>query len=133
MSYWELYRADLDPLAQHYAAREHDAGVHMLLGPARMPRTGLAVGLLRAVSTWQLKADPRATRVIGEPDVENKRSIRVGERAGFRRAKDLDLPNKRAALMIRDRERHRECRDDRAAARNRGQRVDTARLVRSLC
>ena len=22
MSYWELYRADLDPLAQHYAARE---------------------------------------------------------------------------------------------------------------
>lgn len=32
MSYWELYRADLDSLAQHYPARDHDAGVHMLWG-----------------------------------------------------------------------------------------------------
>src|SRR5262249_53132905 len=54
MSYWELYRADLDPLAQHYTAREHDAGVHVLLGPAEYRGQRLVVGLLRAVSTWQL-------------------------------------------------------------------------------
>jgi RimJ/RimL family protein N-acetyltransferase len=41
--------------------------------------------------------------VIGEPDVENERVIRVAELAGFRRAMDIDLPDKRAALMIRDR------------------------------
>jgi RimJ/RimL family protein N-acetyltransferase len=63
------------------------------------------VDLLRTVSTWQLEADPRASRVIGEPDVENERVIRVGELAGFRRAMDIELPDKRAALMIRDRER----------------------------
>jgi len=105
MSYWELYRADLDPLAQHYAARDHDAGVHLLLGPAECRGQKLAVGLLRAVSTWQLDADPCATRVIGEPDVDNVRTIRVAELAGFRRITDIDLPNKRAALMVRDRER----------------------------
>ena len=26
MSYWEIYRADLDPLARHYPARLHDTG-----------------------------------------------------------------------------------------------------------
>src|SRR5262249_6670633 len=103
MSYWELYRADLDPLAQHYAAREHDAGVHMLLGPAECRGRGLAVSLFRAVSSWQLDADPDAARVVAEPDVENARVIRALERAGFRRDTDLELPNKRAALMIRDR------------------------------
>lgn len=104
MSYWELYRADLDSLAQHYPARDHDAGVHMLLGPAESRGQGLAVALLRAVSDFQLEMDPRATRVVGEPDLENIRCIRVAERAGFRHVTDLDLPHKRAALLIRDRE-----------------------------
>lgn len=104
MSYWELYRADLDPLARHYPARDHDAGVHLLLGPADHRGRGLAAELLRAVSGWQLTADPQACRVVAEPDVGNERSVRVFEQAGFRRVADLDLPDKRAALMVRDRE-----------------------------
>lgn len=105
MSYWELYRADHDPLAQHYAVREHDAGVHLLLGPAECRGRGLGAPLLNTVSTWLLEADPRATRVVAEPDVENHRSIRCFERAGFRRVADVDLPTKRAAVMVRDREK----------------------------
>lgn len=103
MSYWELYRADLDPLAGHYAARRGDAGVHLLLGPARSRGRGLGAQLLRAVAGWQLAADPVATRVVAEPDVRNARSVRAFERAGFRRVTDIDLPDKRAALMVRDR------------------------------
>jgi RimJ/RimL family protein N-acetyltransferase len=103
MSYWELYRADLDPLAQYYTAHEHDAGVHFLLGPAESRGRRLAVALLRTVSTWQLDGDPCATRVVGEPDADNVRTIRVAELAGFRHITDIVLPNKRAALMIRER------------------------------
>lgn len=103
ISYWELYRADLDPLAQYYDARPHDAGVHMLLGPAPCRGRRLGVDLLSTISTWQLEADSRATRVVAEPDVENVRVIRALESAGFRRIADLDLPGKRAALMVRDR------------------------------
>jgi RimJ/RimL family protein N-acetyltransferase len=103
ISYWELYRADLDPLAQYYDAREHDAGLHGLMGPTEYRARRLAAHLLRTVTAWQLDADPRATRVVIEPDVENRRTIRVGELAGFRRIVDVDLPNKRAALMTRDR------------------------------
>ncbi|MFC9289619.1 GNAT family N-acetyltransferase, partial [Streptomyces sp. NPDC057052] len=32
MSYWEIYRADLDPLAGFYPARPQDTGLHVLLG-----------------------------------------------------------------------------------------------------
>jgi acetyl CoA:N6-hydroxylysine acetyl transferase len=103
MSYWELYRADLDPLAAHYDARPHDAGVHLLLGMPDHRGRGLGSRLLRAVSAWQLERDPRATRVVAEPDVRNLASVRAFERAGFRRGRDIDLPDKRAALMIRDR------------------------------
>jgi RimJ/RimL family protein N-acetyltransferase len=108
MSYVELYRADLDPLAQYYYAREHDAGLHALMGPTEYRARGLVAQLLRTLTTWQLDADPHATRVVIEPDVENKRAIQLAQVAGFRRSMDLDLPNKRAALMVRDRVRHLE-------------------------
>lgn len=101
MSYWELYRADLDPLAGHYPARKGDAGVHLLLGPAGCRGQGIGPDLLRAVSSWQLET---AERVVAEPDVRNERSVRAFERAGFRRVADIDLPDKRAALLIRARE-----------------------------
>lgn len=104
MSYWELYRADLDPLSRHYRARPRDAGVHVLLGPPAYRGRGLGPVLLRAVTDWQLHSDPYAQRVVAEPDVRNIRSVRAFERAGFRVASYLELPDKRAALMFRNRE-----------------------------
>ncbi|WP_432093931.1 GNAT family N-acetyltransferase [Streptomyces sp. bgisy100] len=103
MSYWELYRADLDPLADHYPAEPRDAGVHLLLGPAAHRGRGLGAVLLRAVSDWQLRTDPYARRVVAEPDIRNIRSVRAFERAGFRMSSRLDLPDKCAALMVRHR------------------------------
>ncbi|MET8682311.1 GNAT family N-acetyltransferase [Streptomyces sp. NPDC004647] len=103
MSYWELYRADLDPLANHYAARPRDAGVHLLLGPSGYRGRGLGAQLLRAVSDWQLRIDPYAGQVVAEPDIRNTRSVRAFERAGFRMTRHLDLPEKRAAFMVRKR------------------------------
>ncbi|MFF1794873.1 GNAT family N-acetyltransferase [Kitasatospora sp. NPDC058263] len=103
MSYWEIYRADLDPLAAHYPARPHDTGVHLLLGPADCRGWGLGPTLLAALADRILRARPRCRRVVAEPDVRNLRSIRAFERAGFTRAAELDLPDKRAALMVRDR------------------------------
>lgn len=103
MSYWELYRADLDPLAAHYPAEPHDAGIHLLLGPAEARGRGLGSALLAALAEEVLRTRPECGRVVAEPDVRNTPSVRAFTKAGFRLAAELDLPTKRAALMMRRR------------------------------
>ncbi|MCS0605729.1 acetyltransferase [Streptomyces sp. LP11] len=103
MSYWEIYRADLDPLARRYPARPHDTGVHLLLGDAGDRGRGLGPALLRAVAGLVLDRRPACARVVAEPDLRNTRSVAAFQSAGFRRAAEVDVPGKRAALMIRDR------------------------------
>lgn len=103
MSYWEIYRADLDPLARHYRARPHDTGLHLLIGGAADRGRGLGGVLLRAVAGLVLDNRPACARVIAEPDLRNIPSIAAFLDAGFRFSTEIDLPTKRAALMLRDR------------------------------
>ncbi|TLS47486.1 acetyltransferase [Streptomyces montanus] len=103
MSYWEIYRADLDPLARHYPARPHDTGIHFLIGGVANRGRGLGSTLLRAVSDLVLDRRTSCARVIAEPDLRNTPSVSAFLSAGFRYAAEVDLPGKRAALMVRDR------------------------------
>ncbi|WP_258037200.1 GNAT family N-acetyltransferase [Streptomyces sp. SM14] len=103
MSYWEVYRADLDPIARHYPSRPHDTGVHLLLGPAADRGRGTGAALLRAVAELVLAHRPRCGRVVAEPDVRNVRSVAAFHRAGFRTLQEAELPGKRAAIVVRDR------------------------------
>ncbi|MFJ5262188.1 GNAT family N-acetyltransferase [Streptomyces sp. NPDC088387] len=103
MSYWEIYRADLDLLARHYPARPHDTGLHLLVGGVADRAQGLGGSLLRAVSDLVLDHRPTCARVVAEPDIRNTPSVAAFLNAGFRFAAEVDLPAKRAALMIRDR------------------------------
>jgi RimJ/RimL family protein N-acetyltransferase len=103
MSYWEIYRADLDPLARHYPARPHDTGIHLLIGGVANRGRGLGSTLLRAVADHVLDKRPSCARVVAEPDLRNTPSVSAFLSAGFRFSAEVDLPGKRAALMIRDR------------------------------
>ncbi|MEV5879853.1 GNAT family N-acetyltransferase [Streptomyces sp. NPDC052101] len=103
MSYWEIYRADLDPLARHYPARPHDTGIHLFVGAAADRGRGLGSALIRAVADLILDRRPTCARVVAEPDLCNTPSVAAFLSAGFRFADEVDLPGKRAALMIRDR------------------------------
>ncbi|MEU0935643.1 GNAT family N-acetyltransferase [Embleya sp. NPDC005971] len=103
ISYWELYRADLDDLARYYPARPHDVGIHLLVGPAAWRGRGIGSLLLRAVTELVLRAAPDTMRVVAEPDVRNEASLAAFARAGFARLGDVELPDKRAALMMRGR------------------------------
>ncbi|MFG2821953.1 GNAT family N-acetyltransferase [Kitasatospora sp. NPDC048365] len=104
--YFELYRADLDPLAAHYPARPHDIGVHLLLGPPAARGRGLGSLLLGALAGLVLDQRPECTRVVAEPDLRNTPSVRAFRNAGFTQTAELDLPAKRAALMVRPRAPH---------------------------
>lgn len=103
MSYWEIYRADLDPLARHYPARPHDTGIHLLIGEVNSRGHGVGTTLLRAASDLVLDNRPLCTRVVAEPDLRNTPSVSAFLSAGFRFFAEVELPDKRAALMIRDR------------------------------
>ncbi|MFJ8810064.1 GNAT family N-acetyltransferase [Streptomyces sp. NPDC102490] len=103
MSYWEIYRADLDPLARYCPVRPHDTGVHLLIGEDADRGRGLGTELIGTVADLVLAARPACTRVLAEPDVRNRSSVAAFLGAGFRRAAEVDLPGKRAALMIRER------------------------------
>jgi RimJ/RimL family protein N-acetyltransferase len=103
MSYWEIYRADLDPLARHYPARPHDTGLHLLIGRSADRGRGLGGALLKAVADLVLDKRPACARVVAEPDLRNMPSITAFLHAGFGISAEVDLPAKRAALMIRDR------------------------------
>ncbi|MGW1209669.1 GNAT family N-acetyltransferase [Streptomyces sp. NPDC002499] len=103
MSYWEIYRADLDPLARHYPARPHDTGIHLVIGGVADRGRGLGSTLLRTVADLALDKRAACARVIAEPDIRNTPSVAAFLRAGFRFSAEVDLPAKRAALMIRDR------------------------------
>ncbi|WP_406091790.1 GNAT family N-acetyltransferase [Streptomyces sp. NBC_01013] len=103
MSYWEIYRADLDPLARHCPVRPHDTGIHLLIGEVDQRGHGIGSQLLRAVSDLVLDNRPRCTRVLAEPDLRNTPSVSAFLSAGFRYSAEVQLPDKRAALMVRDR------------------------------
>ncbi|MFE1774120.1 GNAT family N-acetyltransferase [Streptomyces sp. NPDC059008] len=103
MSYWEIYRADLDPLARHYPALPHDTGIHLLIGGGADRGRGLGSTLLRATADLVLDRRPQCTRVVAEPDLRNTASVAAFLAGGFRYSEELELPGKRAALMIRDR------------------------------
>jgi acetyl CoA:N6-hydroxylysine acetyl transferase len=103
MSYWEVYRADLDPLARCYPARPQDTGVHLLIGGAAHRGRGLGSTLIKAVADLILDSRPGCGRVVAEPDLRNTPSVAAFLAAGFRLSAEVDVPGKRAALMIRDR------------------------------
>ncbi|MFW6692086.1 GNAT family N-acetyltransferase [Streptomyces sp. MAR4 CNX-425] len=103
MSYFELYRADLDPLARHYRARPYDTGVHLLVGDGADRGRGLGSLLIRAVSDLVFDNAPPCARVLAEPDVHNVPSVAAFLNAGFHFRAELALPDKRAALMVRER------------------------------
>ncbi|MCX4577970.1 acetyltransferase [Streptomyces sp. NBC_01571] len=103
VSYWEIYRADLDHLARHYPARPHDTGIHLLIGGVAHRGHGLGSALLRAVADLVLDRRPACARVVAEPDLRNIPSVSAFLSGGFRFSAEVELPGKRAALMMRDR------------------------------
>lgn len=104
MSYWESYWAIDDIIAQHYAVEPADQGIHLLIGEPTFLGKGYALPLLRAMTKFQFQ-HLKTQKIVTEPDIRNSKMIHVFERCGFEMQKEIDLPDKRAALMFCDRQR----------------------------
>ncbi|MEH3055418.1 MAG: GNAT family N-acetyltransferase [Patulibacter minatonensis] len=95
-AYAETYLPAADPLARFYDAQAGDRGFHVLVGDRR--GTAVTRTLGHAIVD-RLLAEPEATRVLCEPNVKNGRMLAWCERLGGTVSAELDLPEKRAALV----------------------------------
>ena len=100
IGYWELYRAAEDRLAAYYPAQTDDLGIHLLIGEPDLRGVGLGATLLAALCDAIQRES--GCRIVAEPDERNVASVRAFVSAGFRVSATIDLPEKRATLVIRD-------------------------------
>lgn len=98
-AYVETYRAAEDPLAGHYEALPGDRGWHVLVGPPEFLGSGVPRELAREVIV-RLMREPGAQRVVCEPDERNARMVAFCRALGGEVVASLDLPDKRAALVV---------------------------------
>ncbi|SEF11701.1 GNAT family N-acetyltransferase [Jiangella alba] len=98
--YVETYVVADDALARHYPARPGDVGFHLLVGPLSMIGTGVPRLMGRAVLAWLLNHGERA---VCEPDVRNGRMLAYCRRLGLTSLGEVELPEKRAAVLACER------------------------------
>ncbi|KRF07250.1 acetyltransferase [Paenibacillus sp. Soil766] len=103
MSYFESYWVESDVIEPYYDSAQDDQGVHLLIGPPSYLGRGYALLLLKALVRVQFM-HPGTKRVVAEPDIRNAKMHHIFEKCGFRFQQEVQLPDKKAALMLCDRE-----------------------------
>ena len=79
---------------------EGTRGIDQFIGEANMLGRGHGSAFIRQFVDGLLTAG--TPRVLTDPDLENARAIRAYQKAGFRHEREVDTPDGRALLMIRD-------------------------------
>jgi acetyl CoA:N6-hydroxylysine acetyl transferase len=98
VGYLEVYDPAHDVLGEHYPVQPGDVGAHVLIGEERyLGRYSVALGFAVNRFLFQL---PGVHRVVGEPDARHHRFLSLLAFLGFRKDGEIDLPDKRAALMV---------------------------------
>jgi aminoglycoside 6'-N-acetyltransferase len=95
--YWHANWAAENGLGTHPADTR---GIDQFIGEPDMVDRGHGSAFIRTYVDGLLAAG--TPRVITDPDPDNGRAIRCYEKAGFRRDREVDTPDGRALLMIRD-------------------------------
>jgi aminoglycoside 6'-N-acetyltransferase len=95
--YWHANWAAENGLGTHPADTR---GIDQFIGEPDMVDRGHGSVFIRTYVDALLAAG--TPRVITDPDPANARAIRAYEKAGFRRDREVDTPDGRALLMIRD-------------------------------
>lgn len=103
--YFEVYWAAESLIGPCYQADPFDRGWHVLIGePDYRGRPFLTVWL-PSLMHFIFLDEPRTKRIVGEPDAAHAQQMRNLERSGFDHFATVDLPVKRAALVVLSRER----------------------------
>ncbi|WP_407642425.1 GNAT family N-acetyltransferase [Arboricoccus pini] len=103
-AYFEVYWAKEDRIAPFYDVDDYDRGAHLLVGDPRHQGPRKVEAWFRALNHYLFLDDPRTRRVVGDPRIDHVRWIDYMQRQGLVRLKEFDLPHKRSALILAERE-----------------------------
>jgi RimJ/RimL family protein N-acetyltransferase len=95
----ECYDPAHDVLAEHYAVRPGDLGMHFFVGPADAPVRGFTRRVFRSIMHFMF-VRLRAQRIVVEPDVRNHKVRVLNDAMGFVHEREIQLAHKRAGLAL---------------------------------
>lgn len=99
----ELYDPAQDALSHHYNIEEGDCGMHLLVAPPEVRRSGFTLAVMRSLLHF-IFSNSGVHRVVVEPDIRNHKIHRLNSLVGFTHAKSVQLPHKLAYLGLCSRE-----------------------------
>ncbi|TPX56980.1 hypothetical protein PhCBS80983_g04179 [Powellomyces hirtus] len=103
-AYFEVYDPVHSPLGKQYEHRPHDRGIHMLVGSDSHRGPHRVAAWLPGLLEYCFE-DPRTTRVVSEPRIDNGRMVGYLANYGFAFWGARDLGHKVAAVMGCERQR----------------------------
>ncbi|SEL67744.1 Siderophore synthetase component [Aquimarina amphilecti] len=95
----EKYKAATDRISDYYSAKDTDYGMHILVAPSEHKITGFTWNVFSTVLEYFFEL-PDVKRIVVEPDVRNEKIHRLNKKAGFIYRKEIELPEKTAALAF---------------------------------
>ncbi|KAH6896820.1 acyl-CoA N-acyltransferase [Thelonectria olida] len=104
-AYFELYWAKEDKMGQHYASLDFDRGRHALVGDDTYRGRHRVAAWWPSIMHYEFIDDHRTENVVGEPRLTNEKILMYEYQFGHHQDKWLDLPHKRANLVVCSRER----------------------------
>lgn len=106
-AYLIAYNIFEDKLKDYYKAEDGDLGMHLLIGSRDHLNKQDGLMIIRAMTAFLMKKY-QCKRIIGEPDVRNRIVIPILKTIGGEHAGNINLPHKKASLLIGSKSRFNE-------------------------
>ncbi|EGE09382.1 siderophore biosynthesis acetylase AceI [Trichophyton equinum CBS 127.97] len=104
-AYYEIYWAKEDAIGPYYGAGDFDRGRHFLVGDARFRGPHRVKAWHTCLTHYMFLDDPRTNLAVGEPRATGVKVLAYDQANGYHINKLIDLPHKRAALIMCPREK----------------------------
>jgi len=103
----EKYKASEDRIANYYEVKNGDYGMHILVGPTTKKIPSFTWNIFTTILDYFF-SKTAVSRIVVEPDVNNQKIHVLNKKAGFQYKKEIELPEKKAALAFCDRRQYKQ-------------------------